>query len=309
MGRDLSIEFTKEICLVTARTIASRLWFANNPVLEEKILAHLAKYQEMFGVEVFAVILMGNHYHLLARFPEGNRYKFTGAFNSIVAKLVAKYEESFIEGKLWGRRARTQVVPNAEDVEDKFLYVLLNPISSGLVSRLGEFAGYRCFQDVIDGQSRVFKLVNWKEYHNRKRRNSKLRPKDCEEEFRIIYSRLPGYENHTRDEYKSQLLKKLSERREKIVKERKALGLGFAGKDILRRIKPGALPRSTKIAERYTPRPLVLTLCIETKRVFLEKYFGIVSAFMQASLKFRNGDLNTVFPPGTHRPRVFVSVT
>lgn len=308
MGRDLSIEFPKKICLVTARTIASRLWFVNTPELQEKILAHLAKYQEMYGVEIFSFVLMGNHYHLLARFPRGNRYKFTGAFNSIVAKLVARYQESFVDGKLWGRRARTQVVPNKEDVEDKFLYVLLNPISSGLVSKLGEFDGYRCLQDVIDGRSKIFKLVNWQEYNNKKRRNRGLKPNDFVEEYRINYSRLPGYENHTREEYKTALQRLIAERTAKIIKERRAEGRGFAGAEVLRKIKPGAYPRSTQTAERYTKRPLVLTLCAETRQLFLELYFGIVTAYMKASHKFRNGDLNVDFPPGTHRPRAFVAL-
>jgi REP element-mobilizing transposase RayT len=308
MPRDISIEFPKNVCLVTARTIASRLWFVNSPELEEKILAHLAKYQEKYSVEIYAFVLMGNHYHLLARFPEKNRYKFIGAFNSIVAKLVNQYQDDFVDGKLWGRRARTQVVPNNEDVEDKFWYTVLNPVSSGLVPRIGDFASYRCLQDVINGQSKIFKLVNWQEYSNKKRRNRNLKPADCTEHYRIRYSRLPGYEGLTRDDYKTALQKKLIERTEAAIAERKKKSLGFAGSEVLKRTRPGAFPRSTKTSERYTKRPLVLTLCAETRRIFLDMYFRIVNAYIDASHRFRNGDLNAEFPPGTHRPRTFVHV-
>ena len=309
MPRDPSFEYPKKVCLVTARTIASRLWFVNTPDLQEKILAHLAKYQEMYGVKIFAFILMGNHYHLLAQFPKGNRYKFIGAFNSIVAKLTAKYQKDFIDGKLWGRRARIQVVPNPKDVEDRFLYVTCNPISSGLVSNLGDFDGYRCMDDSVNGQSKVFKLVNWKDYNNRKRRNKSLKPKDCLEEFRIIYSRLPGCEGLSREQYKALLLEKMAERREKIIKERKADNLGFAGKEILRKIKPGAVPRFTKTSDRFSKRPLVLTLCAQTRAAFLQAYFSLLAAYREASHRFRNGDLTVEFPPGSHRPRAFVPIT
>lgn len=306
MGRDKSIEYPKDVCLVTVRTIASRLWFVNSPELEERILAHLGKYQETYGVEIYGFILMGNHYHLLARFPKGNRHEFVGAFDSIIARLTARYQKDFIDGKLWARRARPQVVPNPEDIENQFLYVLLNPLSSGLLPNLADFRGYRCFEDTINGQSKPFKLVNWSKYTNCKRHNSKLQPKDFEEEYRIIYSRIPGYEKLGKEEYRMVLLEKLIGRKKEIVKSRKASGQGFAGKEVLRQTKPGALPRSTKKSDRHTPRPLILTFCMETKRAFLEMYFKIVAEYEIASKKFRDGDLTVIFPPGTHRPRLFV---
>ncbi len=307
MPYDLSVEYPHEICLITTRTIASRLWFINNPLLEQRILAHLGKYQAKYNVEIFGFILMGNHYHLLARFPDSNRFKFTKAFNSIIAKLTKRHAEEFIDGKLWARRARSQIVPNFDDVERVFTYLVLNPVSSGLVPRIGDFAGYRCFEDTVNGNSEIYKLVNWSAYQNKKRHNEKLKPSDFEEEYSIQYTRLPGYENYSRNDYRKAFQLKFSLRQSDIANERRSLNLGFAGKDILKKLRPGMLPRTTKTSERYTPRPLVLTSCRETKELLLNLYFRTLLAFRIASRKFMDGQLDVAFPPGTHRPPLFLT--
>ena len=95
MSRDLSFEDPELTFFITTRTIASRLWFVNNRKLHRKVAAFLAKYQRKFGVILYAFIIMGNHYHLVARFPRGNKAKFLKAFNSIFARLVEKMVPEF----------------------------------------------------------------------------------------------------------------------------------------------------------------------------------------------------------------------
>lgn len=305
MPRDLSVEFPQYAQLITTRTIASRLWFVNNKELEDRILAHLAKYQEEYGVIIYAFILMGNHYHLLAAFPRGNRHQFLRAFNGLIPKLTAAYVSSFIDGKLWAKRARCQSVPNPEDVLNTFLYVVQNPVSSGLAMKYQELPIYSSFPDAIRGKSKTFQIVDWSNFKNKRRHNKSLKPKDCAKDYQIHYSRLPGCEGLSKSEYERVLRDKMEERRQRIISERKEKGQGFAGAENIAKIKPGSLPRSTKTAERYTKRPLVLTVCLETKRIFLEMYFAIVSAYREASRRYLSGDYSVQFPPGTHKPHQF----
>ena len=98
------------------------------------------------------------------------------------------------------------------------------------------------------------------------------------------------------------MLKKLEERRVKIVNERKAKGLGFLGPVALAKMVPGSKPLATKKSKRDSKRPLVLTKCVETKKRFLQWYFAIFDAFKNASEKYRKGMINVELPPGTYQP-------
>ena len=96
MTHPLRSEDKDAISFITNRTIGSRLWFINNKSLEDSILSYLAKYQKIYQVKLYALILMGNHYHLIAQFPNCNKSAFMQSFNSIIAKLVPEHVASFI---------------------------------------------------------------------------------------------------------------------------------------------------------------------------------------------------------------------
>ena len=302
MGRDLSFEHSDFVFFATIRTIASRLWLINNPELEQQILAYAARYAEHYGVTLYAFIVMGNHYHILARFPNGNKAAFFRDLNGIISKLTKAKVKMFEGGKLWARRVRTQVVPNKEDILDRFFYTCMNPIAAGLSQKLSEYPAYNSFSDAIRGKVRTFKVVEWHKYNNLKRKNPNLTIAEFTKYHKLTYARLPGYESMSKAEYVDFMNREAERRRVEIVNRRKAAGLGFATPQLLKEQEPGAKPRSTKTSDRNTHRPLVLTRCITTKHKFLRWYFELVAAFRTAATKFRAGMFDVPFPPGTYRP-------
>lgn len=302
MARDLSFEHFDFTFFATIRTVCSRLWLINNPELYERILAYLARYQEQHGVIIYAFIIMGNHYHLLACFPRGNKAAFFRDFNGMFSKLTHSKVKEFEGGKLWARRVRTQVVPNSADIVDKFFYTALNPVSSGLVEKLSEYPAYNSFADAIYQRKRTYKVTNWHQYNSRKRFNPKITEAECTTVHTLSYSLLPGFEHLSRKQYVDRMNRELEARRQQVVKEREKKGLGFATREALLRQKIGTKPRTTKTSKRDTHRPLVLTACMETKERFLNWYFSLLQSFKEASLKFRQGAHSIVFPPGTYRP-------
>ena len=308
MAQDLSIEHPDYVVLITIRTIGSRLWFVNNRKFEQRVLAFLAKYQQLYGVQIFAIVIMGNHYHLLARFPNCNRAAFLRSFNSMFARLATRHIPGFRDGSLWARRARVQVVPNSDDVANTFPYVVLNPIASGLCKNLSEFNGYSSLHDGLNKKPQVFRMVDWADYGNRRRYNEKLKPSDCEKTYELFFSRLPSMEELSQKEYVAKVSRLIEEKRIKMIAERRKQGKGFANKELLRKINAGNRPRFTKTSTRDSKRPLVLTLCRETRRRFLNFYFATLAAYQAASRIFRAGILTADFPPGTCRPILPVAV-
>lgn len=301
MAQPLSIENKDEVYLITTRTAGSRLWLMNNLYLESLILGILGKYQEVYGVVLYAFVVMGNHYHLIARFPNCNRAAFMRDFNSSVARLVGRVVGECGRRSIWARRYAHQVLPNPEDVRHWFYYVALNPVSSGLVSNISDYPSYNSFYDAANFKTRRVTWIDWSKYQIAKRHRD-VKPEQFQKEYTLTFSKLPGDEQISNETYTSELINELRERQADLVKERLSQGKGFLGKDKIKSQSIGAKPKSTKTSERASFRPLVLTLCKETKKTYLQMYFAIQDAFLEASHSFRNGDRGAIFPTGTYPP-------
>ncbi len=305
MAQELSYERPNYVFFATIRTINSRLWFVNNKKLHQMILSFLAKYSETHGVVVYAFIVMGNHYHLLAKFPKSNKADFFRAFNAITAKLTGTFVEEYPGGKLWGRRVRVQALVRNEDILHWYYYIALNPVDVGIARTITQYRGYNSFFDGARGRKLSFRLTDWKDFNNRKRFNRALTIADCTKEYTLRFARLPGFEALSAEQYREKLYAELEERWRKLVEKRTAEGKGFLTSCQVAKIVPGTMPQSTKTSKRNSRRPLVLTLCSETRRLFLNWYFAIADAYQRASNRFRRGELLVDFPYGTYRPPTF----
>jgi REP element-mobilizing transposase RayT len=62
--------------LITIRTDEARLWMVPSNSVRELIGGIIARYQEIFKVEIFAYCVLSNHYHLLVRALKGNIDEF-----------------------------------------------------------------------------------------------------------------------------------------------------------------------------------------------------------------------------------------
>ena len=306
-SQPLRIECADYCSFVTSRTVNSRLWFVNNNKLEQHTLTFLAHYREKHRVELHAFVLMGNHHHEVARFPELNRSSFYRDFNARIAEGVRYFVEEFEGGSVFERRYSEQALPLDGDVEEQFFYCALQGVEDGLCEFPDDYPGYNSFHDAINGRRRVFRKVNWARYKARKRFNKKLKPEDFTTEHILEFKRLPGYEHLSQRAYKKLMLKKREERRLKLVKERKAKGLGFLTREQLLATVPGTKPKKTKKSTRDSKRPLVLTKCPEARKQFLDWYFSIFEAYKAAVKRYRAGQLDAKFPTGTYRPPVFAA--
>lgn len=307
MSQPLRIEDPKTIWFITTRTIRSRLWFVNNLTLQNRVLAYLAKYQSLFGVELFAFVLMGNHYHLIARFPKGNKASFMKAFNGIFARLVGYHVPSFREGKLWARRYSAQLLPRDEDVKHWFFYCALNPVLSGIAERISDHLSYNSFSDATSDRIKTFRVLNGEAFNAARRYNPNVSKSDFIETYPLKFSRLPGCNESPLIAYKKELLDNLEARRCEAIKNRFESGKGFARLTDMRNLRSGALPRTTKTSHRYSFRPLVLSTCSKIRDQFLGIYFDLLGRFKEASKEYLSGNSDVSFPSYTYRPPLLQS--
>lgn len=301
-SQPLRIETPQYGSFGTSRAQHSRLWFVQNRKLEQHILAYLAKYQEKYGLVIYAKVFQGNHYHLTAKFPQANRTPFYRDYNARIAEGVRRFVPEYPGGTFFERRYSEQALLQDDDIEERFFYCALQAVHAGLCENIGDYPGYNSFDDAVSGRVRKFRFVNWAAFNEAKRNNRNPNVKDFTETHSLKYARLPGYEQLSPKEYKSLMYRKLEQRRQAIVNEWKARGHRFYTKQELRNIKPGTLPRTSKKSTRYSKRPLVLTLCAEAKELFLHWYFSLYEQYKAAAKLYLLGDSNAQFPPGTYKP-------
>ena len=285
--------------LITCRTINSALWFVNNKELELAILAYLAKYLEKYQVIIYAFVLLGNHYHLLVKFPHGRRSEFFRDFNARIAELVRFYVPEFLGGPLFERRFTPQVLPLDEDLEKYFYYCALQPVSTGLTERISDYDGYNSFTQAATQTVKEFRLCNYGAYNAARRTNPSISKSLFYEYHTLKYEPLPRYQELPRAEYKTKLHQLLEERRGEIIEEHRAKGKSFPRKEQLKAVRAGTIPQNTK---KGGVRPLVLSVSMEAKKQYLAWYFSVVEAYRLAVERYRKGEFGVEFPPGTFRP-------
>ena len=298
-SQPLRVEDTENLQLITSRTMNSALWFVNNKALEERILAFLAKYIEKHEVELYALVILGNHYHMMARFPKANRALFFKDFNARVAESVRCLVSEFRGGTLFERRYSAQAMLLDTDIMHYYKYCALQPVSAGLTERISEYPGYNSFKYSTAGIAKTYKLMCYGAYNAAKRTNPNISKKHFIVEHKLQYKRLPGFEELSRDEYRKILSGDVEKKRLELVKVRKDSGKSFVGREKLLKIRPGSYPHSTKKGSR---QPLVLTECLVSRKKYLSWYFSVVEEHKIASERYHAGEVDVEFPPGTYKP-------
>lgn len=302
MGYHPRVEDKEAANFLTTRCMNSELWFANNPPVEAAILGYLAKVKQRYGVKLYGFAIEGNHTQGPARFPEGNRSDFMRDFNSNVAKAVARLTPNYRGGKLWERRFSQEFLPSDADLEEWFFYTALQPIADGLVEKISDYPFYHFFHDAVWGIERSCKVLNVGAYNKARKRNPLTRKKDYIDLFPLKYDRLPGYEHLSQKDYATLMYRKFEERRLEIVKDRRAKGKGFMGKEALLQVVPGTRANSPKKSTITTHRPRILCVCPERRAIWKRWYFKIYFAYKEASRRYRAGEFSVEFPPGTYKP-------
>ena len=301
-SQPLRIESPDYACFTTSRCINSALWFVNNNALQQRILGCTAKYQEKYGVRLYALSFEGSHIHHTAHFNEGTRAPFYRDLNARTAEAVRYLCPQFLGGPLFERRYAEQAVPTNEDILDQFFYTVLQPVQDGLCERISDYPGYNCFHDASLGITREFEVVDWARFNAARRSNPQAKKSDYTTVHKLTYERLPGFEHLSKQEYRNMMLQELEKRRAEIVAKHKAAGRTFLTRDELLKVVPGTLAKSPKKSTRHCKRPLVLTRCPLARKNYLDWYFSVYERYKNAVKRYLAGDATAKFPPGTYKP-------
>jgi hypothetical protein len=288
-------------------TIGTRnheLWFINNPKLDAAILGYLAKFSKRYDVKIYAFAIEGTHKHEAAFYPKANRADFQRDLNSCTAKAVQRENPDYPGGSVFARSYSSEWVPTASDIEERFWYTVLQPMKDGVAERVSEFLGYHCFHDAIWGVERKYEVIDWTRYNKARKRKLNVKIKDFTEIITFKYERLPGYEQLSQRAYAEMMKKRFEEKRRATVTERYASGKGYLGVQGQLRIKAGQRAKNPKTSARNHKRPRVSAKDPKVFRDTISWYFDMYFRYKEASRRYREGELDVEFPPGTYRPPV-----
>ncbi len=136
MPRPLRVEFPDALYHITARGVQKALIVADD---HDRVrwMEYLKEAVQRFMLELYAFVLMNNHYHLFVGTPHANLAKAMQYLNGAYAMYFnVRHDRG---GHLFERRYRGILVENQGHYTGISRYIHLNPVRAGLVERPEEY--------------------------------------------------------------------------------------------------------------------------------------------------------------------------
>ena len=298
MPRPLRNTEPKKLHLLSCRTRSSELLLVPSPELNSIVGGVIAKYSQLYSINLYAVCVLSNHYHLLlSTNVEGGIALFAENINREIGKRVNRLLNR--EGSLWSRRYDDLLVLEEQDALEALIYTITNPTKHGLVANPNSWPGITSYgQD-----SKTYTFFNYTEYSAARSKSlltgEVIRRSDYEKEYELKIDKLPMFSNLSNVETKKLILKEAEKRVRKLNEEKWAKQDRFLGrKAILNQRSKGAFPKKTN----KTKRPVCYTRCKRALTEFIEETRLIREKYSLASIKYRLVIKDFDFPPYCYFP-------
>lgn len=109
--------------------------------LNKHVMYWLRKAVRIYGIRLYAAVVMCNHFHLIAQAPKGNMSQFMCYFQTNLSREV-----NVLRGRkgasLFPERYSSEPILDEASFKDLLCYVLVNPVKANLVEFPRQFPGY-----------------------------------------------------------------------------------------------------------------------------------------------------------------------
>jgi REP element-mobilizing transposase RayT len=280
--------------LVTRRCSERRRFLRPSAAVNEIFLFVLALAARRYGIAVHAFCVMSNHYHLLVTDPRARLPAFVQYLDALVARAVnaslGRWEGFWASGTSFSAVSNTSPV----DVVRKAAYVLANPVAAGLVQRGHEWPGLRTAPEQLGAATLTAR-----------RPAGFFRPKGTTpESVELALVVPPGFASA--GEYQEAVAKEVGSLEEEARRALAGEGRRFLGRKKVLAQDPLGSPPGAEPRRKLNPRIAAVDSVERIDAIARLKRF--VREYREALAKLRAGVREVVFPAGTYRLHVELSV-
>jgi REP element-mobilizing transposase RayT len=275
--------------LVTRR-VSERRFFLRPSKEATSILGFiLGVVSERYGVLLHAVCALSNHLHIVLTDPHARLPDFQRDLDSLVARALncslGRWESVFERDSYSAVRLETR-----DDVLDKMVYVLANPVAAGLVRRGTQWPGLWSDPRHIGSPGTVVE-----------------RPKGFFRENGPMPARAvlklhapPGFENDR--ELVEEVVRRLEKAEDRAAAAITKQGRSFMGVARVLAQKWYARPRGGEPRRGLSPHVACRNKWKRNEAI--SRLIGFREAYREALAKWKDGQRDVTFPPGTWLMRV-----
>lgn len=285
---------------ITNRTFQGRYLLAPSPELRQVVIGVLARAQEIYGVRIFGLSFLSNHFHLLLEVENVQQMRnFMQHVNTNLSKEIGRLIGW--RGKLWADRYHSIPVSNEEAAQvARLKYLLAQGVKEKLVERPEHWPGPQGVEALQTGEPLRGTWFDRTREWAARNRGQKPAPHDYASEVSLFLEPLPCWRHLAPDAVR----KRVAELLESVIaegkEERRVTRSETLGADAAEQQNPQHKPKRLN----KTPAPLIHAASRRVRRQLREAYAAFLSAFQEASAKLRSGDLTARFPPGCFPPQL-----
>lgn len=300
MGRGVRHFEPDGIYFVTNRCAGGRFLLTPDPELNETIESALAHYAVIHDVELFGWMFMGNHFHLMAR----SRTLQIPDFMRDVQRTISDEVKDLRDGwntSVFPIRYDAEPVLDDRAVRQQLNYILMNPVRAGLVRHPSDWPGVSSTELHRTGSSREVEWIDHKQLRKLRRRadsDEVVDPSRAAETYELEVTNPPDLADCTAAEAGEEIFSDLEVLCRDWVGSQRLEGEEFAGAERVREQDPLARPGEPPEG----PEPLCHTTDPEKREEYRQKLTNVTNRYRKALQRWRDGNAEVSFPPGTYPP-------
>ena len=292
-----------EVHEASTRTIQGRYLLRPGPEVNEIVRGILARAHRMYEIDLFATTFLSNHYHLLlGSATVEETADFMAYLNGNIARKVGKLHGW--SGSFWQRRFDIQPVENTEEDQVRRLrYVLAQGCKENLVWKPEDWPGVHSVRELVTGEPISGIWVNQSEKYRSELRGEDRPLSHFQVRERCHLRHLPCWAHLPPDEYRQRIRDMIEEIERETVERHAQENTVPAGQTFVLTRDPEQRPSSVK----ESIAPWIHARSKKAQARYRQAYAWFLSAYREASRRFREGDFLVEFPPGCFPPRAPLS--
>ncbi len=286
----------KGVNLMLTRRVRLRTLLLRPSKRTNRIVAYVvAVMSKRWNIQIHALIVMGNHWHVCLTDPDGSIVHFQRDCHHFIARGLNVHHGE--DESIWASSQSNRVeCVEPDDLVGKIAYTMANPVEAGLVRHGSSWPGLRrawpTKPRTIEKPPRFFR--------------GREKGGDWPAEATLELSRPPGYEELSDGDLEAVIRGAIDEREQRFRDERDAEGKPFLGRRRVLEQSRHDRPRKPEPRSPISPKIACRDKWRRIERLQANKRW--LSAYRAARAAWCAGDRDVEFPAGTYQMRVYHNV-